>query len=1680
MSTKLDEIDEADWDSALDEWEKTAFADSLPPKAPVADLAQTEESPALELDSTQPSLASKPRPFADAPAQPGVPRVRSSEPPEAAEITATREAPTVHSHKTAPPPRIIPRVDEDDEDESTNQYEREAFGGKTRAVGRNPLTSSVKDELLETRESESVARPPRAAEPALHVPPPRTAQLPRPGQSAPLPKLAAPAMPNIGGSRIPRPNPITSHPSAPVTRRTSLENAMQDQGGLENPFDMDEVPTRHRFDALAKGEMRAEMPTMPEELEQLSTGEISTALDHHFNRVTKMPPSIEAPIEDTENAALEREGSSALGAETVESEAHSEEEATSTGGLFSEELEELGPVSEDLPPHLAELYESAQFLAQEGGEAAALGLVGIFSALGKEDDAIKFAEVATRSRGASAVSFVLLRSLAGSQNDIATLTKQALASESPFVEEESRLALGVALWKEGDLRGAAREWSEASSLDRGDLRSELLALALGSKDDPESEIGRTFHRVISSRDEGSKIDLRADTAALIDRLAIHLPDGAHIVRGAFDPASATDERTGPAAAMAAAREPNSVEEALADSPARSFLRATLLFASGATTPQVEVTIPEGATGEIFRDALLWLSPNDAALPDDDDLRVAKLLLGARLDAPTIASAHSLSRSAAFREALGLYAERQGIVSIPFEPGSLARAAASLAPEALSDATFALLLEAHGQSADSAYESLDGTFVDLAAWARGGESPNRTSENVDLASLADALFEGGAVPNGPLSELSTRWTQAEAPSWFGESGIGLSDTRLRGRYPNDVAAGLLDDIRDGSLAAPADWYSARAESATTGEGVAFFRELAATLLAREKNATRAITEATTIGGAVFNDYRRWLGPFSEEHGPELTEVLLEEMRDAEERRDRTEAALDLARLDELRSESGRGSVLWHRTVIEEIPEHIESLFAALHFQFARGTPAEIAETARLIASAVGPTQALGTAHFTLAQLFADDLFPSFEPKSDMPILLLRSLHAKAQFGASPRVEWKTLLALSATAKDVMDRGPIATRAAEAALRENEIEAARMLLEKVTYDSEEEIVAAFRLVELLTAVNGDGLGEACERLANLSSVDQHRTAALRRALASYRAIESADDELRVLEQLRELDPKSENIATELEELYTRLGDAKKLAEMIELRAESRADPTERLALLVLRAGALERGGLDADAQRAYERVLGESPDHFEALLRIGEISERLADYARAEEAWVRALRLEKGSTEQRDLYLRLANLYEKGLANPVRAEAAYAEVLKRDPEVDVARTALAQIYAERGDVVRAASVLEGRLAYLRDPEERRAAMLEIIKATQEKDPRRAERSFEALRKEFPLDTDALRLQVEFFRFHKQAPAAQITLDRTLTEIRRAIASGRLSPPLFALAAEAHRLREKRAAASLAEAAGQALGGAARFIPAFPKALSAQVIEAVRPETISPQLAALFATASGPLEAFANPALRQGTTALKDPSLLSVIEALGREFGIGQCEVLVSKALHKTCVPLSASTPVLLIGEPFLKEVGTGPARFLLVRALQTMATKTTILLQLPTKSLVSILGAWGHVLAPTWTPHGVGQQELTELSKKVRSSWHMKGLARNDVSLLAMEALSTIADSAPHLGSAAAVWANRTALLATGDPAAALDGIAWNQRLERAPQGDERVSWAAHNYEAREVLAFAAVDAAAIFR
>ena len=83
---------------------------------------------------------------------------------------------------------------------------------------------------------------------------------------------------------------------------------------------------------------------------------------------------------------------------------------------------------------------------------------------------------------------------------------------------------------------------------------------------------------------------------------------------------------------------------------------------------------------------------------------------------------------------------------------------------------------------------------------------------------------------------------------------------------------------------------------------------------------------------------------------------------------------------------------------------------------------------------------------------------------------------------------------------------------------------------------------------------------------------------------------------------------------------------------------------------------------------------------------------------------------------------------------------------------------------------------------------------------------------------------------------------------------------------------------------------------------------------------------------------------------------------------------------------------------------------------------------------------------------------------------------DAPALALEVITSLGNRASQLGTAVKQWGNRAALLAMGDPSAALRGLALAAGQADGPpvEAADRRKWIMRNPEARDVAVFSVSD------
>lgn len=824
---------------------------------------------------------------------------------------------------------------------------------------------------------------------------------------------------------------------------------------------------------------------------------------------------------------------------------------------------------------------------------------------------------------------------------------------------------------------------------------------------------------------------------------------------------------------------------------------------------------------------------------------------------------------------------------------------------------------------------------------------------------------------------------------------------------------------------------------------------------------------------------------------ITDRLLERARETESARARFEAHDELAELDLARGDA-LNALRWHLATLEEDALRPESLRWVEHALISTGKDEDLEPHVAAIASILdGDPGGECTAHAQLAARLFQRSEGGWERAGEMVELAARqpepSLWALRARNARARVARDDEAILDST-KQLLDRtsrpqerAALLLRSSEVAARLERIDEARAFLEQAAHEDPGDVVTWGFIAEL-RQTQGDpaGAAEACESLARASQVGEHQT------LAWYDAARLWQDEVKdteramaALEQVATIDVTYADVFPRLSALYTERRLDAELAQLLERRLESVDDPDERVTLEVERARALVEMGELAKAKTSLTRALEERPDHTTALGAFADLCAKEADWDGAEQALVRLARLLTSPDEQRAVYERLAELYAVHTVNLSRAEVAYREVLKRAPDDTSAREKLVDVHRRKGDAARAVEVQQELVERAHTEEARLARLIELaqIHETTGHDPRRAEQALEAARKEFPTSVVALRALAEFYQRQRQMPAMQILLDRAAGDARRAFAAGRFVTALFQVLHAAYELRGRRDAALVVAASLAAVDGQpASLAGADARACDPRLDDVLAPEVLNPALRTLLAHAGDALDAAHPLDLRsvQAVPLTPGSPIGATVGSLATVMGLGALQVLVTPKLGRVAIPCGTNPPALLVGEELGGNVDPRAREFVIARALKMIIARGSALFRGPPAEAASVLGALFVAFNPSFTPPGADKAKVAELIRRVQPA-----IPRNldpTVGVIALEAAGTLGASLPQIHATAKAWANRVALLAVGDPNAALDAIAWDHGRDAAPRGsEERAAWIARTAEARELMTFSVSDA-----
>jgi tetratricopeptide (TPR) repeat protein len=905
---------------------------------------------------------------------------------------------------------------------------------------------------------------------------------------------------------------------------------------------------------------------------------------------------------------------------------------------------------------------------------------------------------------------------------------------------------------------------------------------------------------------------------------------------------------------------------------------------------------------------------------------------------------------------------------------------------------------------------------------------------------------------------------------------------------DLCDRLSPDVRPDRV----DWLAARAD-APAGPSTAHFALLAAWAFEQRGDYERAshyAARAVEAGGGelarVARERADSLGPGSTRLREELMEAARRAPGPAEER----DAYERLAALDAGPRRDPAGGLLWHRSILELDPGSLPSLRHLEQALVGGGREDDLEPLFDGIAAhtegAEAAAHARAAARLRLRAQPWEATLPLVERAASVGepnLWALRQLFAHARARGDHDALARAARALGYETDQPFEQAALFYRAAEAASASGRRDEALELVAEVVDRVPEYTPAHLLQVELLAAAGAfDRAALALEEAAASSRVRAHQARFYHRAAALW--LDRLGDRERAaaaLESAVECDPGLDEALARLQALYVETGERSKLALLLERRLQGVADPDERARLEVERGRALAEVGDLAAAKAALGAALDHNPDHHDALAAFTDVCAREGDWDGAERGLLHLIRLAREPAAQIELYRRLGRLYETDRPDLPRAESAYHEVLRRAPDDQGSRERLVAIFAASGDLPRALHEQQALVAAAGDDvARRRQRVVELARLLEEGgEVRKAETTLEGLRKEAPQDPVALRALAEFHLRLGHAPAANVLLDRTAADARRALTTGRFDLHFFANLATVFELRNRPDAALVASATLAALEGRPGSVEGL-GALAADpsLDEQLAPELFTPAFRSLLRQAGDALDGATAVDLRGMRAAPLAPDADgSPPEAyeLADAFGLAPPQLYVAPSLGTVCLPAASNPPTLVLGPSLLQEQHRSTRHFLLARALKVLQGHVAAFARTPPIELWPLVAAFLQTFAQQWQPQGVDPNKLQDYRARVARSMP-QGLS-HDAPALALEVISSLGNRASTLQTASNAWGNRCALLALGDVGLALHAIATAAGLVAGPPpaGPERLTWVGRNAEARDLVIYSVSDA-----
>lgn len=1014
-----------------------------------------------------------------------------------------------------------------------------------------------------------------------------------------------------------------------------------------------------------------------------------------------------------------------------------------------------------------------------------------------------------------------------------------------------------------------------------------------------------------------------------------------------------------------------------------------------------------------------------------------------------------------------------------------------------------LAEAEGTGSASALHFLE------AALRRGASTPREFHGLLERAAEADPKLvlparvgEYFARQQGDAERLLS-WLRARRPTITDPLELALDLVRealLVAETDMDHAAALLREACEArpvdfaitelyERVAPASVFDRaflRESAAERANGVARRRLLleAAAEYARSSDwqgAVRCARAAVEVDGTELARVVLERVALGTPESTRISEELLERAKGTADAAEQREIYEELARIDSERE--GGGALLWQSAILERSPRHLPALRRLEHAYIRADRRQDLEPVLATLAETLTGGDAVAAARVGARLRLAAGNWPGVRKLAELAVRAdpnsvwaLRALSAHARAADDAEAVQGVERRLFDLVGRPRDKATLALRAAEAAARLERWEEAQALLEHALDHTPDHLLALGDLAAVLEA-RGDfaGAARALEAVAEASRVDSHKAEAWYQAGVLWldRA-ENTDQARAALEQAIAIDLGHDDAVIRLQSIYVARGDRQNLAELLQRRLERTTDPEERIAIEVARGRALAELGEPAAAKAALAAALDANPDHYEALQAFAELCLTEGDWLGAEQAFIRLARHAPDAEHQARIYRKLGELYDVALPNAERAELAYLEVLKRVPNDASTVDRLVAVYGRLGAPERAVTVASQLLERAETQDERRERTIRLASVFEQiaGNRKQAEATLERARREWPHDASVLRAIVELHTRGGEHRAAQLLLDRAAMDARRALGTGRFEASLFESLAAVADLRGSPDGAAVAHATLAALAGDEMPVRGGgARACDSTLDDLLAPDLLSPALRKLLTQVGDALDdAYPLDGKSLRTTPLPESAkdFAGQVSHLAEASGLAGLEVQVSPALGSVCLPASSSPPVLVVGQALLDSGDESARNCLVFRALTVLKAHGSALARTAPIDLGPLVAAILSLLVPSFAVQGVDTKKFGDARARLQDKL---GTSDDDVANLALEVSGAIGNRASQLATALYQWGNRTALLATGDPLAALRGLALSSGTSGPPAaGTDRVRWIVRNTEARDLMIF----------